>query len=85
MTELEYIGHRLTTPEVKPDPTKVSVIKEMAEPTSPQVVHRFLGIHVCSQVLIVELITDKVTHTTSSLKQKLSFIGKKWHSSKSRH
>ena len=43
MTELQYIGHRLTTQGVKPDPAKVSAIREMAEPTSPQEVRRFLG------------------------------------------
>ena len=43
MTELQYIGHRLTTQGVKPDPAKVSAIREMAEPTSLQEVRRFLG------------------------------------------
>ena len=41
--ELQYIGHRLTTQGVKPDPAKVTAIKEMAEPTSAQEVRRFLG------------------------------------------
>jgi len=43
MKELQYIGHRLTTQGVKPDPAKVAAIKEMAEPTSAQEVRRFLG------------------------------------------
>ena len=43
LTDLQYIGHRLTPDGVKPDPAKMAAIQEMAEPKTPQEVRRFLG------------------------------------------
>ena len=43
LKDLPYIGHRLTTEGVKPDPDKVTAFKEMPAPTTPQEVRRFLG------------------------------------------
>ena len=43
MTELLYIGHVLASEGVKPDPKKVSAIKDMEAPRNSEVVHRFLG------------------------------------------
>ena len=43
VTELPYIGHVLTTNGVKPDQTKVDVIKNMSAPTSTGELRRFLG------------------------------------------
>ena len=43
LRELPYIGHRLTTEGVKPDPNKVAAIRNMPEPKTPQDVRRFLG------------------------------------------
>ena len=43
LTDLPYIGHRLTPEGVKPDPAKMAAIQEMAEPKTPQEVRRFLG------------------------------------------
>ena len=43
MTELPYIGHVLTSEGVKPDPKKVSAIKDMEAPRNSEDVRRFLG------------------------------------------
>ena len=43
MTELPYIGHVLTSEGVKPDPKKVSAIKDMEAPRISEDVRRFLG------------------------------------------
>lgn len=41
-TELSYIGHLLTTNGVKPDPTKVDVIKNTSAQTSTAELRHFL-------------------------------------------
>ena len=43
ITELPYIGHVLTSEGVKPDPKKVSAIKDMEVPRNSEDVRRFLG------------------------------------------
>ena len=43
MTELPYIGHVLTSEGVKPDPKKVSAIKDTEAPRNSEDVRRFLG------------------------------------------
>ena len=43
LTELVYIGHHISVSGLRPDPAKVTTVKNMPEPTSPQAVCRFLG------------------------------------------
>ena len=43
LSELIYIGHRVSVQGVRPDPAKVSTVKNMAVPTSASDVRRFLG------------------------------------------
>ena len=43
LSELIYIGHRVSAQGVRPDPAKVSAVKNMAVPTSASDVRRFLG------------------------------------------
>ena len=43
LTELVYIGHHISVNGLSPDPAKVTAVKNMPEPTSPQAMHHFLG------------------------------------------
>ena len=43
MTELLYIGHRISEEGIRPDVAKVAAIKGMARPQSPSDIRRFLG------------------------------------------
>ncbi|KAL5515944.1 hypothetical protein EMCRGX_G001194 [Ephydatia muelleri] len=43
MSELQYIGHRISSKGVSPDPAKVRAIQQMAAPKSVTDVRRFLG------------------------------------------
>ena len=43
LEELAYIGHRITTKGVKPDPAKVAAITAMKSPKNGEEVRRFLG------------------------------------------
>ncbi|KAL5517497.1 hypothetical protein EMCRGX_G003052 [Ephydatia muelleri] len=43
LTELVYIGHHISVNGLSPDPAKVTAVKNMPEPTSPQAMRHFLG------------------------------------------
>lgn len=43
MTELLYIGHRISEEGIRPDVAKVAAIKGMVRPRSPSDIRRFLG------------------------------------------
>ena len=48
LSEVSYMGHRLTKHGLSPDPTKVKAISDMPRPDSKKAVERFLG---CLQYL----------------------------------
>lgn len=43
-TELIFLGHLITSGGVKPDPSKVDIIKQLKAPTSVEELRRFLGL-----------------------------------------
>ena len=43
VTEVTYVGHRLTKERIKPDEEKVKAIKNMPAPTDKKGVERFIG------------------------------------------
>ena len=43
LPELQYIGHRISSEGVRPDPAKVAAIKDMPVPTTVTQVRSFLG------------------------------------------
>ena len=46
LMELVYIRHHISISGLRPDAAKVTVIKNMPEPTSPPAVRRFLGMYI---------------------------------------
>lgn len=43
-SEIFYLGHRISSQGIKPDPRKVSVIENMSKPTTVKQVRRFIGL-----------------------------------------
>lgn len=70
--ELPYIGHLLTTDGIKPDPNKVTAIREMQPPTTQLGVKRFLG-HVTYMAKFVKNLAAESEPLRRLLKQGNSF------------
>ena len=43
LDQVSYVGHQFTKDGLKPDESKVTAIKEMPSPDSPEALRRFLG------------------------------------------
>ncbi|KAL6462444.1 hypothetical protein MHYP_G00288660 [Metynnis hypsauchen] len=66
VTEVSYFGHRLTREGIRPDPSKVKAIREMAPPRSKTELETILGM-----VTYLSRFAPRLSETTAPLRQLL--------------
>ena len=66
VTEVTYVGHKLTSNRLKPDPAKIRAVKDMPKPKEKADVQRFLGVVNYLSKFILDFSTKTASSTTNT-------------------